>query len=114
MRTAPGEVRWPSYLERVTGFLNQTSSRLAQTNAYAGIGAALRDWIDARANAAQSALEGATVELDAVRADRDRLHEEAAHFRSQTEGLSNELNELYKDGGVRLALKARQLRSRQT
>lgn len=93
--TAPVEVDWEAYVERVAAFLSAPRDVGPERPALAAIGDLLETWLEQRAGEAQQRLSelsvaredltqatGRQIELDtelqAVRADRDAIHAELA------------------------------------
>ncbi|MBV9471362.1 MAG: hypothetical protein JO206_00240 [Solirubrobacterales bacterium] len=111
--TAASEVDWLAYVDRVRSFISSVPPAAPDRAALAGMGGALTDWIEAQFSRAQR-LEEISVELERVRADRDRLHVQEEHARAERDQAARKLIELQNRRAVRIALRLAALRNRRT
>jgi hypothetical protein len=115
IRTAATEVNWDAYVKRVSGFLDSVPSTGPERSAYAGMGAALRGWLESRLAEAQLSLEELHVEAHLLRTHRDQLEAEGAEateVRAERDRLSRELAALRDRRAVKIALRLAALRKR--
>jgi hypothetical protein len=106
-RSAPAEVRWDAYVDRVGRFLESIPAARSERGAWAGIGAALDDLVQSRL--AQSMEVEA--EEERVRTDRDRLAVELAGMRADRDRLAEDLLALRERRAVQIALRLAALRT---
>jgi hypothetical protein len=90
--TAPQEVAWESYVQRVGAFLDAVATAGPERAAFDGMGDALQTWLQARSEQNQSALTEMRGELERVRADRDAVHSEHAQVRKDRDELASQLH----------------------
>jgi hypothetical protein len=116
MESAPEEVRWDGYVSRADRFFRSPRPEPPQQGAYAGIGSALRNWMEERGAEGQRAREDLVAELERVRHDRDALHAEEALLRADRDRIARELDAakgelaaLYRKPAIKLALRLREL-----
>jgi hypothetical protein len=112
LSTAPREVNWDAYVDRVRSFLASLPSPGHDRRALAGMGAALAEWLSARATENQTSLEALSAELERIRADRDALHAEEQRVRADRDRLAHSLSELQAKRAVRIALRLERRGSR--
>jgi predicted nuclease with TOPRIM domain len=104
--TAPREVEWGDYVERVRGFLSAPPTADSSRAPRAGMGAALDAWLVARAEESYAQLEAKAAELavageDLMQAMRkqEAMIAEIAHWRTVHERLTAEHTELQEEAG---------------
>ena len=124
--TAAEEVRWDAYADRVARFLQSVPPTGPERGALAGMGAALREWLEARAAQAQSSLEDISAEeqrlradrdalaadRDAIAADRDAIAADRSAIVADRDAIARRLTELQDRKSVQLALRVADMRRR--